>query len=270
MSTEKVGWVRLAFDRFEVPFDLIYKEQVKQGRLHAKYDVIVVPHQGRDGRSLVYEAPRTSKRLAYRKNDRFKTFGAYGETDDVRGGMGLEGAAEFQKFVEDGGLLITLGVASHFPAEFGISLAVEAYPTSSSFYAPGPIVQAEILQPDHPVFFGYVGRTLPVRWSGGPLLQVSGSGERENETGRERAVALMRFPGGEANVLSGLMRGADQIRNRPAIVDAPVGKGRVLLYTINPIYRWQNFGEHNLVFNALMFYNDLPVPTARAQSADGR
>ena len=270
MSTEKVGWVRLAFDRFEVPFDLIYKEQVKQGRLHAKYDVIVVPHQGRDGRSLVYEAPRTSKRLAYRKNDRFKTFGAYGETDDVRGGMGLEGAAEFQKFVEDGGLLITLGVASHFPAEFGISLAVEAYPTPSSFYAPGPIVQAEILQPDHPVFFGYVGRTLPVRWSGGPLLQVSGSGERENETGRERAVALMRFPGGEANVLSGLMRGADQIRNRPAIVDAPVGKGRVLLYTINPIYRWQNFGEHNLVFNALMFYNDLPVPTARAQSADGR
>jgi len=68
----------------------------------------------------------------------------------------------------------------------------------------------------------------------------------------------MRFPGGDANVLSGLMRGADQVKNRPAIVDAPSGKGRVVLYSINPIYRWQNFGEHNLVFNALMFYNDFP------------
>jgi len=110
------------------------------------------------------------------------------------------------------------------------------------------------------VFFGYAGRTLPVRWSGGPLLFVSGAGDNADETGHERAVALMRFPGGEANVLSGLMRGADQIRNRPAIVAAPVGKGRVLLCSINPIYRWQNFGEHNLVFNALMFYNDVPVP----------
>ena len=120
----------------------------------------------------MYEAPKASKRLAYRKNDRFKTFGMYRETDDVRGGMGFEGAAEFEKFVEEGGLLITLGVASFFPAEFWISREVEAHPTSSSFYAPGPLVQAEILRPGHPVFFGYAGRTLPVRWSGGPLLFV--------------------------------------------------------------------------------------------------
>jgi hypothetical protein len=59
------------------------------------------------------------------------------------------------------------------------------------------------------------------------------------------------------------MRGADQIRNRPALVDAPAGRGRVLLYVINPIYRWQNFGEHNLVFNALLYYNDMPPPASR-------
>src|SRR5438128_1105892 len=121
--------------------------QVKQGRLRTKYDVIVLPHQGRDARNLVYEAPKASKRLAYRKNDRFKTFGMYRETDDVRGGMGFEGAAEFEKFVEEGGLLITLGVASFFPAEFGISREVEAHHTPSTFYAPGPLVQAEILRP---------------------------------------------------------------------------------------------------------------------------
>lgn len=80
---------------------------------------------------------------------------------------------------------------------------------------------------------------------------------------------LVRFQGGDAGVLSGLMRGADQVRNRPAVVDAPVGKGRIILYANNPIYRWQTFGEHGMVFNAILFYNDIPAtvakPTATAQ-----
>jgi hypothetical protein len=62
------------------------------------------------------------------------------------------------------------------------------------------------------------------------------------------------------------MREPDQIRNRPAIVEAPAGKGRALLYAINPIYRWQNFGEHNLVFNALLFHNDFPAKLPPAVS----
>ena len=73
---------------------------------------------------------------------------------------------------------------------------------------------------------------------------------------------LARFQGGEAGVLSGLMRGADQLRNRPMIVDAPSGKGRVLAFVNNPIYRWQTFGEHGLVFNALLFWNDFPAASA--------
>jgi hypothetical protein len=262
-STEKVGWVRLAFDRFEIPYDLIYKDQAKQGNLRAKYDVIVMPHQTSSGKAIVYESPKTDRPLAYRKNGTFKTFGMYGETDDVRGGMGLEGAAEFQKFVEGGGVLVTLGVASYFPSEFGIARGVDAQrPQTPAFYAPGPIVQAEIVQPSHPIFYGYSTKMLPVRWSDGPLLQLPDPSSQAAAllgTGTDKPMMLMRFPGGDTGVLSGLMRGADQIRNRPAIVDAPAGKGRVLMYVTNPIYRWQNFGEHNLVFNALLFYNDFPA-----------
>jgi hypothetical protein len=274
-NTEKVGWVRLAFDRFEVPFDLIYKDQVKQGHLRAKYDVIVIPHQTNGGKGIVYEAPKTSRPLAYRRNDTFKSFGMYGETDDVRGGMGLEGAAEIQKFVENGGLLMTFGVSSYFPAEFGIVRGVEAQRPAAPFYAPGPVVQTEIIQAGHPVFYGYSEKTLPVRWADGPLLQLPDPNAPSGQfTGvsRERATSLMRFSGGETNVLSGLMRGADQVRNRPAIVDAPSGKGRALMYAINPIYRWQNFGEHMLVFNALMFFNDLPmtVPGSATTTSDVR
>jgi hypothetical protein len=76
---------------------------------------------------------------------------------------------------------------------------------------------------------------------------------------------VARFTGGEAGVLSGLMRSPDQIRNRPMVVDAPSGKGRVILFANNPIYRWQTFGEHAMVFNALLFWNDMPAAGATAK-----
>jgi len=46
-NTQEVGWVRHAFDQFETPFDLIYKERVRKGGLRANYDVIVIPNQHR-------------------------------------------------------------------------------------------------------------------------------------------------------------------------------------------------------------------------------
>jgi hypothetical protein len=267
-NTEKVGWVRLAFDRFEIPFDLIHKDHVQAGAsLASKYDVIVVPHQTQNGKSIVYEQPRLSKPLPYKKSDRFKSMGFYAETDDVRGGMGLEGAAEFQKFVEAGGVLLTLGAASYFPAEFGIARGVDAQSPAPGFYAPGPYVQSEILLPDHPVMYGYAQKTLPVRWAGGPLLQAGPPAEVAAFMGStpNRPQVIARFQGGEAGVLSGLMRNPDQVRNRPMVVDAPSGKGRVILFANNPIYRWQTFGEHAMVFNALLFWNDLPANGSHAR-----
>ena len=272
-NTEKVGWVRLAFDRFEIPFDLIHKDHVQTGaNLRAKYDVIVVPHQTQNGKSVVYEQPKLSKPLPYRKSERFKSLGMYAETDDVRGGMGLEGVTEFQKFVDAGGTVMTFGVASYFPAEFGLAKGVDAQRPAPGWYAPGPYVQSEILRPDHPLFFGLGGqKTLPVRWADGPLLTAGPPAGFEAFFGSTpyRPQVLARYQGGEAGVLSGLLRGPDQLRNRPMIVDAPSGKGRVLLFVNNPIYRWQTFGEHGLVFNALLFWNDLPAapPASPAPTA---
>jgi hypothetical protein len=268
-NTEKVGWVRLAFDRWEVPFDLIHKDHVQSGaNLRSKYDVIVMPHQTNNGKSIVYENPKLSKPLPYKKNDKFKSMGMYAETDDVRGGMGLAGAAEFQKFVEDGGVLITMGVASYFPAEFGLAKGVDAQSPAQGFYAPGPYVNSEILIPAHPTMFGYTQKTLPIRYAGGPLLQAGPPAGFEQFAGAspDRPQVIARFTGGEAGVLSGLMRNPDQIRNRPMVVDAPSGKGRVLMFANNPIYRWQTFGEHAMVFNALLFWNDM-TPAAAPKSS---
>jgi hypothetical protein len=262
-STQEVGWVRHALDQFGVQYDLIYKERVKQGNLRAAYDVILMPNQGGSGKRIVFDIEAKGKPLAYTKTDQFKTMGVYGSSEDITGGMGLSGVVEFEKFINSGGLLITLGTASFFPPEFGLTRTVDAGRTSPQFYAPGPVVEAEILQPTHPVFYGYDKKTISVRYANGPLLNVP-------EANRARQV-LMRFPGGDKAVLSGLMRGANEITNRPAIVDVPVGSGRVLLFATNPCYRWQNHGEFGMLFNSILHHNDLKVaaqkPATNAESS---
>ncbi len=263
-NTQDIGWVRYALDKFEVGYDLIYKDRVKQGNLRGAYDVIVMPSQGGRGggaKGIIFDVePRPGKTFAYQKDPQYPSLGMYGESDDITGGMGLQGAGEFEQFVRQGGLLITLGAASYFPPQAFIARTVDAAAPTAAFYAPGPIVEAEILRPEHPIFYGYTERTVPVRWAGGPLLRVP------NE---ERSRVLMRFPGTDQSILSGLMRGVAEIRMRPAILDEPVGQGRVLIFSTNPAYRWQNLGEFNMLANAILHFNDLPQPAAAAPSAAG-
>jgi hypothetical protein len=209
----------------------------------------VIPTQSRTAKALVFDIESKGKPYAYQ--------GLYGESEDITGGMGLVGVEELDRFVKDGGVLITLGASSFFPAEFGLSQQVDAARTTPAFYAPGPIVEAEITQPANPIFYGYTQRTIPVRWANGPLLRVPA----EN-----RKWVLMSFPGTEKSVLSGFMKGVAETRNRPAIVDVPSGRGRVLMFATNPCYRWQNLGEFPMLFNAILHYNDgrptPPVSTA--------
>jgi hypothetical protein len=258
-STQNVGWVRYALDRDGVPYDLIFKERARQGHLRDQYDVIVIPDQAGSSKELVFDIAPIGRPIDYKQTPEFKSLGMYGSSDDITGGMGLPGADAFRQFVEDGGLLITMGTASAFPPDFGITRAIDAGETSPRFYAPGPIVNAEILHPESPIFYGYDKTTVPVRWADGPLLRVPRA-DRD-------AQVLMRFPGGDGSVLSGLMRGASELHDTPAIVETPAGKGQVLLYVTNPIYRWQTFGEYNMVFNAVMNYDDLAIATKQAPTA---
>src|SRR4029079_7404174 len=148
-----------------------------------------------------------------------------------------------------------------FPAELGLARTVDASgQTSANFYAPRPLVNAEIVKTDHPVFYGYTEKIIPIKYLGGPLMSVGQP---------DQGAVLARYPGGDANVLSGLMRGAEEIASRPFAIDVAggyTGKGRVVLFSNNPIYRWQNHAEFNMVFNAMLNWNDL----AAAQGSPNR
>ena len=91
---------------------------------------------------------------------------------------------------------------------------------------------------------------IPVKYVGGTPFKV-GIADEGN--------VLARYVGGDKAVLSGLMTGADSLKARPFAVDvsgAVKGNGRVILFANNPIYRWQNHGEFNMVFNSIINWND--------------
>jgi len=115
-STQDEGWVRMAFDKFKVPYTYFADNLVRQGNLRQKYDVIVFPHAGGTGTSLVYGGVTGNQPIPYKKTDDTPHLGIEDSTDDIRGGLGYDGLQELYKFVHEGGLLITEGsTATIFP-----------------------------------------------------------------------------------------------------------------------------------------------------------
>jgi hypothetical protein len=246
-GTQELGWYRHAFDQFGIPFDLIYKERVVKGNLKADYDVILMAYQGIN-RQSVMQAP-AARPVPYLKTDKFQFLGMYGESPDVTGGFGQPGVDAFAAFLEAGGTLIAAHNAVRFPIEFGFTRTVDTDQVAG-ISAQRPLVKAEISKTDHPVFYGYSKTDFAVKYVGGPFLRV-GSAEQGN--------IIARYTGGQDSVLSGLMTGAENLAQRPIAVDIPNaynGKGRVILFSNNPIYRWQNHGEFNMIFNAIVNWND--------------
>jgi hypothetical protein len=248
-GTQELGWWRHAFDQFGIPYDLIYKERIKQGNLKGSYDVIIMAAQN-IGRTQVL-APPAARPSPYQKNDKYKFLGMYGETPDTTGGFGLEGVRAFEQFFEAGGTLIAAESAVRFPIDFGFARTVDTEGVTG-VNAQKPLVQAEIARPEHPVFYGYATRVIPIKYAASQTFFRVGSADQER--------VLVRFVGGDAAVLSGLMVGGDAIAGRAFAVDVPGahnGKGRVVMFANNPVYRWQNHGEFNMVFNAILNWNDV-------------
>jgi hypothetical protein len=247
-GTQELGWYRHAFDQFGIPFDLIYKERVKKGNLKGDYDVVVMAAQN-VGRTQVMTPP-AARPQPYQKSEKFKFLGMYGETADTSGGFGQEGIDAFQQFLEAGGTLITTDSAARFPIDMGFARTVDTE-SVAGINAQKPLVQAEIVKSDHPVFYGFSDRVFPIKYANNQQFFRVGTADQGH--------VLARFVGGDSAVLSGLMVGGDAIRGRAFAVDLPEayrGKGRVIMFANNPVYRWQNHGEFNLVFNAIVNWND--------------
>ncbi|HEX6573722.1 MAG TPA: hypothetical protein VF042_02035, partial [Gemmatimonadaceae bacterium] len=71
-----------------------------------------------------------------------------------------------------------------------------------------------------------------------------------------RPRVVLRFADQRNLLVSGLLDGND-VAQRPVVVDAPVGKGHVILMGNNPVWRGYTLGTYFLVFNAMLNYDAL-------------
>ncbi len=68
---------------------------------------------------------------------------------------------------------------------------------------------------------------------------------------------VMRFDTADKLLVSGCWRAARSWPDKPAVVDVPVGKGHVVFFAINPMWRQQTIGSFGLLFNAALNYRNL-------------
>lgn len=247
-NTQELGWYRFTFDKFGIPFDLIYNDRIAKGDLKKDYDVVIMAMQ-QVGRAQVM-APKAARPQPYKQTDKFKFLGQYGSTDDMSGGFGQAGVDAFTKFFDAGGTLIAVQGAVQFPIEFGFAHSVDTEP-ATGVSAQKPLIQAEILKDTSSIFYGYENKTFPIKFGQGSRLFRVGVADQQN--------IIAQYVGGDASVLSGQITGADALRSRAFVVDLPKahdGNGRVIMFANNPIYRWQNWGEFNMVFNSIINWND--------------
>lgn len=159
--TQDEGWVRAALDHYGVPYTYFADQKLREGSLRAKYDVIIFPHVGGTSQSQVNGIPKTGKDpIPYKKSELTPNLGANDQSDDIRGGMGVEGLSELAKFVEEGGTLITEGSTAALMADYGVAPGVTVEHPSQLF-ARGSILRGVITDPKSPLTTATTARTCP-------------------------------------------------------------------------------------------------------------
>src|SRR5262249_25428383 len=65
-----------------------------------------------------------------------------------------------------------------------------------------------------------------------------------------RPRVILRYADNKDLFVSGLLDGGNEIAQHPAVVDVPMDRGHVILFSNNPIWRGETQGSYFLVYNA--------------------
>jgi len=82
---------------------------------------------------------------------------------------------------------------------------------------------------------------------------------------------IVRFAAERDLLISGELAGGAALAETPAVVDIPVGRGHVVFFAINPMWRQETHGSFMLLMNAAMNFDHLqagrkPIPAATAST----
>ncbi len=327
-NTQNEGWYRVEFDRLGIPYDYISDHVIgKTSNLRDKWDVIIWGPVGGTAQLLVRGIPKRGDNeppIPWQKSDLTPNMGQSPDTtDDMRGGMGITGVANLQKFIEGGGLFVTIGGNASIPIDFGITEGV-AIQEARTLNVRGSIMNASFADRKSPIAYGY-DEKLAVYFNQAPLFQVAAGGfggggrggggggaaaggggrggfggaqERPSGRGsltdpdviqgrrpptaqatppgedgipaefREQLAAqqpppemrprvVLRFADERDLLVSGMLAGGSELAGKPVVVDVPVGKGHVVMFANNPMWRHETHGSFALLFNAALNFDNL-------------
>jgi hypothetical protein len=94
-------------------------------------------------------------------------------------------------------------------------------------------------------------------WEAQPITEE----QRRNLVGlipsSQRPRVVVRWGDARELLVSGLLDGGDEIAQHAAVIDSPLERGHVLLFSNNPFWRGQTSGSYFLVFNAILNFDNL-------------
>lgn len=276
-DTDSIGWIRYILDQRKVPYVYLRDEDIRAGQLREKVDVILYGHVDLELAEQIQGLPKRWSPMPFKKTEKTPSLGTPAESDDITGGIGYEGLGHIEKFVIDGGLLVTLGSGSMLALEGGIVRGVRrvagGVPRSSQgggataaaesqnavTRTPGAHVRANFARPEHPIAYGYPQSTYVFRQNF-PLYDAPRKWLRmayctsclDGPEDRSGIVLEWGDKGGAPLLVSGQVWGEAGLVGRPAILDMPVGKGHVVTFNFNPMHRDMNRGDHRLLWNAIL------------------
>jgi hypothetical protein len=281
IETQNEGWVRHAMEEMGVPFTYMSVQRLKVHGLLDKFDVVLIPHVGATAAAIVNGRPMVGPAVPWKKTPLTPNIGVIDSTDDIRPGLGYDGLAALKAFVDRGGLLVTEGNSTRLPVDFGFTPTVSIVATPR-LLARGAVFRAQAMDRTSPILYGYSEPNFSVYFNTAPLFNVAtGSGgppgeepdtasrrvaqniadpSIERQTNAMRARVIVRFtPRADSLLVSGLLDNGSEMAGRAAVVDAPVGKGHVVLFGIRPMWRYETQGSYAMMLNAMLNWNALDV-----------
>jgi len=175
-NTQTEGWVRIALDELQIPYEYISVHAVRDNaKLRDKYDVILFGPSSGDALSTV-SGMSGDKPIPWKKTPLTPNIGVEDSTDDMRGGIELEGVLHLRDFVKDGGLFITLANSSSLPIQFGLAGGISIR-TTTNLWARGGVYKAEVADKASPIVYGY-DDALGIYFSQSPVFGAGGFGGR--------------------------------------------------------------------------------------------
>ncbi|HEX4949717.1 MAG TPA: M14 family zinc carboxypeptidase [Blastocatellia bacterium] len=320
-NTQNEGWYRIEFDRLGIPYSYISDHVLRDTpNLRDRFDVIIWGPVGGTAQSLVRGIPKRGDNEApipWTKSALTPNMGDSPDTSpDIRGGMGITGIANLQRFIEGGGLFVTIGNNAAIPIDFAITEGVSIQ-EARTLNARGSIMNATFADRKSPIAYGY-DEKLAVYFSQSPLFQVAaggiggfggsggfgGGGRGGAPQGRPsgrgslsdpdviqgrrpiqvqppapgedgipaemrellnaqqpppemRPRIVLRFVEEKDLLVSGMLAGGSELAGKPVVVDVPVGKGHVVMFANNPMWRHETHGSFALLFNAALNFDNL-------------